>query len=139
MSTPQNPTPQQLLAALTLSWGPDTALKEDDWIPTVPSLGQCVPTALVVNDYYGGQIWRAPLPAYARGHYWNVDTLYKTLDFAGGQFVYMNTVPMFEKGERRTRRELLENPDVQRRYMALSARVGVWLRWLCQDAAQGGT
>ena len=86
---PKNPTPQQLQAALILSWGADTSHKFGDWVHTVPSLGQDVVTALVVQDFYGGTIWRAPLPCYLRSHHWNVDTRYATLDFTGGHLVYM--------------------------------------------------
>lgn len=128
---PKKPTPQQLLAALVLSWGADTALRESGWMDTVPSLGQCVPTALVVQDYFGGEIWRAPLPNYRGSHYWNVNTKHAALDLTGGQFIFLNAIPEFDKGKRRTRKELLKNPDVQRRYIILSARVWVWLRWLC--------
>lgn len=130
---PKNPTPQQLQAALILSWGADTSHKFGDWVHTVPSLGQDVVTALVVQDFYGGTIWRAPLPCYLRSHHWNVDTRYATLDFTGGHLVYMDGLPEYGKGEECIRKALLENPDVQRRYQILSARVGVWLRWLCKD------
>ena len=130
---PKNPTPQQLLAALTLSWGADTALEDSDWMPSIPSLGQCAPTALVVQDFFGGEIWRAPLPQYRGFHHWNTNTIHATVDFTGGLLVYTGVLPEYIRGERRFRKELLENPDVQRRYLTLSARVGVWLRWLCKD------
>jgi len=130
---PKKPTPQQLLAALTLSWEADTALKDSDWMPSVPSLGQDVVTALVVNDYYAGEIWRAPLPQYRGFHHWNTDTSHATVDFTGGHLVYMGVLPEYIRGERRFRKELLKNPGMQRRYLILSARVGVWLRWLCKD------
>jgi len=140
MSTPQNPTPQQLLAALTLSWGPDTVRKGDDWQEGVPSLNQCVPTALVVQDYFGGSIYRAPMifRHKPRSHYWNSFTEHGTLDFTGGQFVFLREWPDYDRMAVRDRSIVLANVHVVERYLTLSARVAVWLRWLCQDGVQGG-
>lgn len=137
---PKNPTPQQLLAALTLSWGADTVRKGDDWQEGVPSLNQCIPTALVVQYYFGGSICRAPMviqfePGF---HYWNAFTEHGTIDFTGGQFVFLREWPNYKQMDVRDRVVLLRSAHVVRRYLILSTRVGVWLRWLCKDDAQEG-
>jgi len=119
------PTPQQLLAALTLSWQADTAY-DNDWEPHIPSLNQCVPTALVVQDYYGGKIARAPMSC-GGSHYWNVETKYGTLDFSGGQFAYLTSSPRYDRVAHRSRGILLDDDYIVKRYHKLAERVSYWL------------
>ncbi|MFD6514507.1 hypothetical protein [Rhodococcus sp. NPDC060176] len=46
--------------ALNASWGPDTCAPEDigDWSEENPARGQCATTAVVVHDYFGGDLVR---------------------------------------------------------------------------------
>lgn len=129
---PSNPTPQQLLAALVLSWEEDTAAKDSGWSETVPSLGQSAVTSLVVQDYFAGRLWQAWVPGRSSRHYWVAFCNFGTIDFTGGQFVYSRDMPLYRQAEQAYRRVLLENEDTARRYITLSARVGKWLKVLCQ-------
>lgn len=49
----------RLFEALEQSWSADTTYGA--WTPEVPSLHQCAVTALVVQDYYGGDVIRYPI------------------------------------------------------------------------------
>lgn len=42
--------------ALTVSWGIDTTVDPENWSEDNPAHGQCVPTALVIQDLFGGKI-----------------------------------------------------------------------------------
>jgi hypothetical protein len=41
----------------------------DDWSPARPSVGQCAVTALVVQDYLGGELLQSHVQGIS--HYWN--------------------------------------------------------------------
>jgi hypothetical protein len=49
-----------LLAALHQAWSPASSRH---WRPDNPALGQCDVTALVVQDWLGGEVLKTPLPA----------------------------------------------------------------------------
>jgi hypothetical protein len=63
--------------AITASWCLETCDPTDaaEWAPTNPSLGQCAVTALVVHDFFGGELLEAEvffLNGSRQGfHYWN--------------------------------------------------------------------
>ena len=44
--------------AIRAAWGPDTCAPEDipDWCSDNPARGQCGTTALVLNDFFGGDL-----------------------------------------------------------------------------------
>src|ERR1035437_4211987 len=52
------PTIAVLMAAISESWDAETSVDED-WGPANPALGQDAATALVVQDYLGGQLVRS--------------------------------------------------------------------------------
>lgn len=58
-----------LIIAIRKSWNKDTAFprQQSDWTSDNPALGQCAITALVVQDYLGGEIMFNKQFA----HYWN--------------------------------------------------------------------
>lgn len=120
-----NPEPQYLLAALTLAWGADTANDPENWSGHPPSYGQCVPTALIVQDYYGGRLARAPM-GITGSHYFN-ETAFGILDMSGGQFAHTSQKPDYAKKTLRTRVQLLNSLDVQSRYAILRGRTIQWL------------
>ena len=41
---------------------------QDCWTEENPTRGCCVPTALIVQDYFGGEVWKHNI----RRHYYNV-------------------------------------------------------------------
>ena len=45
-----------LSTALEASWSRETSSTPEEWSKSKPSRGQCVPTALVVQDYLGGDL-----------------------------------------------------------------------------------
>jgi len=66
----------RLAEALNAAWGPDTCAPEDieDWSEANRSRGQCATTAVVVHDYFGGDLVRGEV--HVRGervdfHWWN--------------------------------------------------------------------
>jgi hypothetical protein len=66
-----------LKIAIRASWCLETCDPTDaaDWAPTNPSLGQCAVTALVVHDFFGGELLEAEVflqNGSRQGfHYWN--------------------------------------------------------------------
>jgi hypothetical protein len=122
----KSPTYAKLRIALFLSWSKETSADPDGWTCENPSWGQCAVTALVVQDFFGGEIFRGSLKEVIgfermRSHYWNhVEDGER--DFSQSQFpadVY-KTIP---KGETRTREYLLSNPETNRRYEILKQRL----------------
>lgn len=60
--------------AIRESWALDTSDDPDEWSPANPSRGQCDVTALVVNDYVGGELLGAAVfldGVRIEGHMWN--------------------------------------------------------------------
>lgn len=51
-------TKEQLQIALERSWAGETSSVPDEWSEARANRGQCVPTALVVQDYLGGELQR---------------------------------------------------------------------------------
>ncbi|MFH1637112.1 MAG: hypothetical protein ABIB71_01675 [Candidatus Woesearchaeota archaeon] len=73
---------EQLERILRESWCRESSAYPDMWTPEMPEIGQCLSTALVVNDYFGGEIMQGFMPwngqrtriglkLYLR-HFWNV-------------------------------------------------------------------
>ena len=105
-----------LALAIRRSWSATTSV-EKEWIREQPSRGQCAVTALVVQDYLGGQLLRAEVEGGS--HYWNRLPDGTELDLTRDQF------PRFlpEKVETRSRAHALSSPDTVRRYFILARRV----------------
>lgn len=122
----KNPTYSDLAVAFFYAWTKETSADPDGWTPQNPAWGQCAVTALVMQDFFEGQILRASLEAVTgfermRSHYWNL-LEHGERDFSQSQFpadIY-KTIP---KGELRTREYLLSNPYTAQRYRMLKKRV----------------
>lgn len=81
----------ELFDALRSSWNYDTCASESLWVPMVPAVGQCAVTALVVQDYLGGELLRTTNPSTMNGssrisHYWNRLPGGREIDLTRGQF-----------------------------------------------------
>ncbi|KAI4452197.1 hypothetical protein C823_006779 [Eubacterium plexicaudatum ASF492] len=63
-----------LTRALYESWGKDTAYKDDKdkWTEANRGAGQCAITAMIVYDYFGGEIYRGYSKKDCLYHYWNM-------------------------------------------------------------------
>jgi hypothetical protein len=106
--------PLLLRAIIARGWSADTS---DSFHPCTPSKGQCAVTALVVQDWLGGDLLRAP---YCDGdekgsHYWNRLPSGEEVDITRDQF----KSPLFGSAEVRTRDYLLSNVNTRARYIAL--------------------
>ncbi|MBK1660946.1 YunG family protein [Paracraurococcus ruber] len=73
-------TPGRLLAALRLAWSPATGSL---WRPEEPARGRCDVTALVVQEWLGGEILKTPLP---EGRHFHNRVDRARLDLTAGQF-----------------------------------------------------
>lgn len=105
--------------ALLDSWGEDTA--KGEWRNDVPSLNQCAVTALVVQDYFGGSLYRQALDD-GDSHYWNNTDYLGELDLTFSQFAVTKQRPVGDV-TLRDRAYVLSFPDTKKRYEILKERV----------------
>ena len=114
--------------ALNNSWTRESSSDPDKWTPNNAAWGQCVVTALVVNDYLGGElVWaNVSMPDGKEiSHYFNkINGLEK--DFTRVQFPSGAIIPVGvpkTKGHPPTREYVLSSPTTQTRYELLKSRV----------------
>ena len=105
---------QLLRKIISRGWSEDTAQTFD---PAMPSRGQCAVTALVTQDWFGGDLLRAEyVDGAAKGsHYWNRLPDGQEIDITRDQFLS----PVFGPAEVRTREYLLSYETTKRRYNSL--------------------
>jgi len=112
-----------LQRAIQFGWNEDTA--KGEWNSVVPSLNQCAVTALVVQDYLGGDLIRCETLS-GDSHYWNrVGNI--DIDLTRDQFWHLNDRPKRETAIIRDREYVLSFPDTEERYELLSKRVALVL------------
>lgn len=118
--------------ALQKSWSKETSYSPDLWTVGNPAMGQCAVTALVVNDYLGGEIvWAdAVLPDGQKiSHYFNqIDG--KEIDLTRSQFPEGTDIPrgvMKNKNFSTTRDFMLSNENTRKRYGLLKTRIQIHL------------
>lgn len=94
---------------------------QDKWSEDNPSVGQCLVTALVVQDKYGGDIYSCKVGS--NSHFINVINE-RIIDLTAEQFGGSGSVKYIGGSFRkRTRTSLLKNKDVKARYELLRARL----------------
>ena len=116
------------------SWSKETCQEPDKWTTENIAAGQCVPTALVVQDFLGGKIIRLDLSksknqtvAEVRSHYFNeIDG--KRVDFSEKQFKWLlGEVRLLLKSPKNVseceRENLLESKCNSSRYLILRSAV----------------
>ncbi|MBI2037134.1 MAG: hypothetical protein HYT14_02125 [Candidatus Liptonbacteria bacterium] len=120
----------ELLKALYRSWDAETSADGTHWTRECPPWGQCAVSALVVQDYMGGELLRGSLEkvpdpkiAAMRSHYWNRLPSGREADLTERQF-HPSQKAYITPGESRTREYVLSNVETARRYALLKARVG---------------
>ena len=120
------PTIPQLQQAIEQSWDADTCYPESatDWTPDNPALGQCAVTALIVHDYFGGQIFGNR----DYHHYWNYTESGQEIDFTRSQFKELSPDERLYIQDIAHRDKLLNSPKAQQaktaeRYELLKSRV----------------
>lgn len=108
---------------LEKAWCRETAHPSyrDKWSGDNPSVGQCLVTALVIQDEYGGDIYSCKVGG--NSHFVNIINeriIDKTTEQFGGtdKIKYING--SFRK---RSRASLLKNKDVKQRYELLKLRM----------------
>lgn len=115
--------PLRILEAIKSSWCADSTYVPESYIAmSIPSWGQCTVTALVLQDYMGGEIVR--VESYKDGfkltsHYFNRFPDHD-IDITRNQFE--DGTHLFDE-ELRDRKVLLENKDLWERYKVLSEGV----------------
>lgn len=113
-----------LEVALKESWCKDTSADPKNWTKDNPTWGQCAVTALIVNDYFGGEIvWaEAVLPNGRKiSHYFNKIND-KEIDITRSQFpentFISKGIPKL-KEQSTTRDYVISFPATQHRYELL--------------------
>jgi hypothetical protein len=112
-------TIKELSFALLSSWGYDTA--KGRWYKDIPALNQCAVTALVVQDYFGGDLLRCKLND-DDSHYWNDTEGFGELDLTFTQFAFTEQYAIDDTVVR-DREYVLSFPDTKARYEILKKRV----------------
>jgi hypothetical protein len=103
--------------AVRRAWGADTSASAT-WSADCPSAGQCAVTALVVQDYLGGDLLRAVV--CGESHYWNRLPSLLELDLTADQFA---TYQVDGSMAVRSRDYVLGFPETRQRYELLRSRV----------------
>ena len=98
---------EKLQILLQRSWDKDTSHYKD-WKPANPAYGQCAVTALVVQDYLGGDIISCFVGKFR--HYYNDTHDKNEIDLTASQ--YDPFVPYYEQCKIVDRKQLLLNLDV---------------------------
>ena len=94
---------------------------QDKWSVDNPSAGQCLVTALVIQDEYGGDIYSCKVGN--NSHFVNIINeriVDKTAEQFGGTDKIKYISGSFRK---RSRESLLKNKDVRQRYELLKSRI----------------
>jgi len=113
----------KLEAAFKKSWSQETVNPEIDekWSAANPALGQCVPTALVVNDLYGGRL----IYDKKNYHIWNELPDGSEQDFSRQQFLIPTALGIYKY---KSRHEILSDEtslgtNLTARYNLLKAKI----------------
>jgi hypothetical protein len=105
----------ELVTAIEQSWGTDTSLRGLEY-PGNPSRGQCLVTAMVVQDEYGGRLIKGYCGVQV--HYWNELPDGTIVDLTRQQFGGKEVLE-----EQYHEREDIKNKNVLARYEILRDRV----------------
>ena len=117
-----------LIAALRASWAADTAFDAADWNPENPARGHCLVSALVAQDYLGGDLQRYEVEGSGLNEVHHVNLLDHgaVLDTTASQYVgtiRLTPIPTSLKGFTSIRDRRLADESTRRRYEILKARV----------------
>lgn len=115
---------EELEKVLQKSWSIETSYCPNEWNESNSSFGQCAVSALIVDDYFGGEIiWaEASLPDGQKiSHYFNcIDG--KEVDLTRHQFSHGTTISSGakkNKGFATMREFMLSNENTKKRYELL--------------------
>lgn len=108
-------TADELGEVFRRGWAADTS-SDPSWSCENPELGQCAVTALLVQEWLGGELLRARVGEVS--HYWNRTADGAELDLTRAQFEVFEP----EGIEVRTRDYVLSFPETRRRHDLLRRR-----------------
>ena len=116
---------EKLTSAIHQGWSADTTASPDEWdAEDRPSRGQCVPTALVVQDHTGGSLERlaTEFNGARETHYRNIGDDGTITDLTRDQYPADQAfVPAPVEGD--VREYVLGNENTRRRYLLLAGAV----------------
>lgn len=124
----------ELEDAIRKSWSKETSSDTVNWSDDNSAWGQCAVTALIVNDYLGGEIvWaEAKLPdGKGISHYFN-HIEEKEVDLTRRQFPEGTVISSGVEKKKQyasTRDYILSFPATQQRYEVLKERVDEYFAW----------
>jgi hypothetical protein len=125
-----NMDPLKLEKIISASWIKETSKDYLSWSASKPTIGQSIPTSLVVQDYCGGKIIEAYaiLPNKEKTlHYFNsIDNV--TYDFTRQQFPKDTKLISKRIGDDEIRNFLLSTSENMKRYSLLKVIVDKTLR-----------
>jgi len=116
-----------LKRVLEKSWSKETSADPKKWSSKNPAWGQCVVTALVVQDFFGGKLLKGIVRIEdieyidnVWSHYWNQLPNGKERDLTRDQFPKKTIMP---QGDLAYRKYVLSYPNAVKRYKILKERV----------------
>jgi hypothetical protein len=107
-----------LFAAIARAWSKETSMEPSRWSEENRAWGQCAVTALVVQDFLGGDLVRGQI--HDASHYWNRIASGEEVDLTASQF---SISPNLTNVTLRNREVVLENDHTRARYEKLLAMV----------------
>ena len=113
---------ETLAKILKEAWSRETSCWPEKWTSENPALGQCFVTALIVQDFFGGEIIRAKVPGLGY-HYFNRLPNGKEIDLTYSQFTTPVQMGPITVWPRKSRRKIKQMPQIIKRYQILKQRV----------------
>jgi hypothetical protein len=121
-------TLEQVTDALQRSWSAYTAFSAEEWSPQNPARGQCVVTALVIQDIFGGELQKLKtrFKDKSESHYRNILPDDTTVDATRSQYPpeQLFTVSTINfNGYPSLREKLFSEANTESRYKLLRTHV----------------
>ena len=117
-----------LQTALVHSWSRQTSSTPEEWSKANKSRGQCVPSSLVVQDYFGGELQKliTVFNGKKESHYRNILDDGSVLDvcrsqYPADQILHIDIIDL--KDFISVRQKLLSDQSTLRRYLLLKKRI----------------
>lgn len=122
----------KVIAAIEQSWSRYTAFDTDEWTEDNPARGQCVVSALVIQDLLGGELQKTKVNygGTIESHYRNILPDGRMIDATRSQYPIDQTfevTPIDIKGASSLRAKLFAEANTEKRYKLLRTNVLVRL------------
>ncbi len=119
---------KEVITAIQDSWSKETSASPDEWTSENPALGQCVPSSLVVQDFFGGELERLATVRNGKRetHYRNILPDGEIVDISRDQYPDdQEFEPAPVEGD--LREYVLGNENTRNRHRILGARARVMI------------